>query len=246
MDFLYSTVNGVPVFYIVPVLFFGPILIWVLAQIGILDVFKIPGEMRAKWKREADEKAQLTAERRKKMGEAERVIRPQPKRTVVQWAGQALVYAIMAAPIAYCSQNPTYRLHADDEAQLKLSLSIPGEHMVPCRKLSREELAKLPPQKRGKKDCGRERWPVHLAVTLNDKVLFSKTKDPGGLSGDGPSLFYEKVWVPAGKHRLVVSMKTSGAADAPERAALDTEIELVPSQIIVIKYRQEDSTLVLQ
>ena len=63
MDFLYSEIAGVPVFYIVPILFFGPMVIFVLYQMGVKNLVKIPGEMIAKHRRQQEELRSAKAKR---------------------------------------------------------------------------------------------------------------------------------------------------------------------------------------
>lgn len=63
MEFLSTTIAGVPVFYIVPVLFFGPMVIFVLYQMGVKNLVKIPGEMMAKRRRQQEELMAAKAKR---------------------------------------------------------------------------------------------------------------------------------------------------------------------------------------
>lgn len=243
---LEATYYGVPIFYLAPVLFFGPILIWVLYNIGVGHLIHLPGEVLAKRKREREERESLMAERRKKMGESERVVKQKIKYGPQHWAGQAVVYAVLALPIYLWSQDPEYRLHADNEAQIKLSLSKPGDLKEPCKKLSREELRNLPPQRRGKRGgCGRERFPVFIQVTLDDKTIFAKAMVPSGLSSDGPSLFYEKFQVPAGTHKLTLGMRTSGREEGFDRV-LEEEVTLKPTQVLAIGYHMEENRFTLR
>jgi hypothetical protein len=53
-----------------------------------------------------------------------------------------------------------YRHLASDQALIKLSFTRVGKPVGDCRKLSAEELAKLPPNMRAPTVCPRERSPV--------------------------------------------------------------------------------------
>lgn len=244
-DFLFTKVAGIPVFYIVPIMFFGPILIWAMYNIGIGNVVFLPGEIMRKMRRDREDRDKLIAERQKKMGAAERVIKKTGKRSPLQWIGQAAVYGLLGLPIAYYSNNPTYRLHDPNEAEIRLSLTKAGLHAAECRQRSPEEMAKLPPQARRKQVCGRERSPVTLQLEVDGKVLFERMVQPSGLSKDGPSVFYAKFLVPAGKHRLIARMKTKPDTKGYDYV-LDEEITLAPRQGLVVSHRVEEERLILK
>ncbi|MEO5336216.1 MAG: hypothetical protein H7841_04880 [Magnetospirillum sp. WYHS-4] len=245
-DILFTKIGGVPVFYIVPIMFFGPILIWAMYNIGIGHVVFLPGEIMRKLRREKAERDSLMAERRKKMGDAQRIIKRSERRTPVQLLGQAAFYGLLGLPIAYYSNNPTYHLHAADQAEIKLSLSRPGLHSGACRERTPEELAKLPPQGRIKTVCeSRGRSPVTIRVELDGKALYERTVKPSGLSSDGNSVFYAKFLVPAGTHKLVALMRLKqDKADFDHR--LEETITLEPKRVVVISHRVEDDRLFLR
>jgi hypothetical protein len=245
-DFLFTKVAGVPVFYIVPILFFGPILFWAMYNIGIGNVVFLPGEILRKMKREKEERDHLMAERRKKMGEAEKVIKVSEKRTPLQLIGQAVCWGVLAVPIGYWSANPTYVLHGGNQAEIKLSLSKAGLHSGECRQRTPEELAKLPPQARVKTVCGsRGRSAVTVRIELDGKFLYERTVKPSGLSQDGNSVFYAKFLVPAGEHVLTAKMRLKQDQEEFDHV-LEERINLEPNRVVVVGHRVEDDQLILK
>ncbi len=242
---LTATYHGIPVFYIVPILFFGPILIWMLYMMGIKHIIYLPGEVIAKRKREREEREQLMDERRKKMGQTEKVRKRETKYTAMSWVGQGLFYALFALPIYLWSADPAYRLTNDGEAQIKLSLSKPGDHKTLCVKMSREELRKLPPQKRGKQKCGRERWPVYIEFYMDGELLYAKSIKPSGVASDGPSLFYQKFQVPAGTHKISVRMRETGREEGFD-SQIEETVNLKATQVLAVDYHTEESRFILR
>ncbi len=64
------------------------------------------------------------------------------------WLGQIVLYGLFAAFIGVFSQWPTYRPLAPGQALVKLSFSRVGKPVGDCRRLSEDELARLPPNMR--------------------------------------------------------------------------------------------------
>ena len=92
-----------------------------------------------------------------------------PARKRYSWIGQALLYAVFALIIGVFSHWPTYRHLADDEALIKLSFTHAAQRVDECRKLTPQELAKLPPNMRTPMKCGRERAPIVVEVDIDGK-----------------------------------------------------------------------------
>lgn len=104
------------------------------------------------------------------------------------------------------------------------------------RTLSAEELAKLPrhmqPQGADGSRTGRRRDTV-LRVEWDGRVLLEKTYRPGGLHRDGPTFVYEELPIPLGRHRLVATL---AAAGHPPHRRLDQEVDVRPSQALLLEF----------
>ncbi|MGL6112636.1 MAG: hypothetical protein ACRC2B_21285, partial [Rubrivivax sp.] len=82
------------------------------------------------------------------------------------WIGQAVLYALFALFIGVFSRWPTYHHLGPDQALIKLSFTHTGKPVGDCRPLSKDELAKLPPNMRSPVKCPRERSPVTVEVDI--------------------------------------------------------------------------------
>jgi len=231
-------------FYLAPVLFFGPVFFAVLWNFGLKNLFHTPPEFKEQRRLEREHNERITQRRASKTTYHARA-QHQANSPSFQWVGQAVLYASFALVLGVFSAWPGYRYNALGMAQIKLSLSHPGERVEPCHKLSLEELAKLAPNMRAKMACARERWPVAVELTLDGAVVFEGTARAAGLHQDGSSSFYEKIRVPAGPHALKVRLNDAGP-QSPYTYVFDREVELVSGQNLVIGFSENSSGFFLK
>lgn len=156
----------------------------------------------------------------------------------LRYALQVLFYVAFAGTIGAFASWPTYRQVAEGSAQIKLSFSHSSSRLEACRKLTWEELSKLPSNKRRPIDCSRERLPVTIQLMINGKPIYDAVLQPGGFSRDGPSQTYRKFLVPAGKHVIDIGLR-----DSTRTQGFDYEnkfdVELVPWQNFAIDFKAE-------
>lgn len=157
---------------------------------------------------------------------------------VQQYIGQAIAYALFAGMIGYFATRPAYTHLAPDKAVIKLSFSHAGAHMEECRRLTQEELNRLPPNMRRPMDCQRERVPLLVELELDGELLYRDELPPSGLAHDGASTAYRKFPVSSGRHRIVTRLRDSRRPDGFdfEKSA---DITLAPEQNFVIDFRPE-------
>ncbi len=155
-----------------------------------------------------------------------------------RYAGQVLFYAVVMLGIGYFSQRPIYRHVPPDKAQILMSFSHGGARVEACRRLSSEEIAKLPPRERRPNTCSRKRLPIRVQLVLDDEVVFDRILEPTGLAGDGPAHAYEKFLVPAGRHRLIARLEDRGRTDT---FAYESElvVDLRPRQNLPIDFKAD-------
>jgi hypothetical protein len=127
----------------------------------------------------------------------------------VRYAGQALFYALFAAAIGGFASWPVYHQVPENTARIKLSFNHGGARLEDCHKLTSEELAKLPTNKRKPSNCSRERQPILIQLWLDGTPLYEATLKPGGLSSDGQAQTYEKFIVPTGRHVILARLRDS-------------------------------------
>ncbi len=164
---------------------------------------------------------------------------------MIRYLAQGAVYAVVAALLGYFSAAPAYQHFPKDKAMIKLAFAHGGSRKGGCRRRTREELAKLPPNMRRPMDCPRRRVPVYVELELDGAPLYRASLPPTGLSGDGPSRVYERFTVSPGRHRLVMRLRDSERDRGfdYERVA---EIELRPGQNLAVDFRADAGGFVLK
>jgi hypothetical protein len=155
-----------------------------------------------------------------------------------RYAGQAVFYGAIAALIGYFASRPAYEQFPPDKAQIKLSLTHGAARKEACRRLTAQEIAKLPRKERRVSDCSGERLPVHVEILVDDEVLYAAALPPTGLAGDGPSRAYEKLVVPAGRHEIVARLRDSNRAEGFDFEGT-ARLELAPQQNLAIDFQPE-------
>jgi len=156
----------------------------------------------------------------------------------VRYAGQIVFYTACAAAIGVFASWPLYRQVPEGSAQIKLSFNHSGKRVEDCRKLTAEELSKLPSNKRRPYDCSRQRLPVTIQLTIDGKPIYEAVLEPGGLSSDGPAQAYEKFIVPAGKHVIEARLRDSRRSEGFDYES-SLEAELAPWQNLAIDFNAE-------
>jgi hypothetical protein len=155
-----------------------------------------------------------------------------------RYAGQAVLYALFAAFIGYCSTAPRYRTLDAGEALLRLSFKHTGKLVADCRQRSPEELARLPANMRAELECPRERSPVRVRIELDDELLHDRSYPPAGLSRDGAATGYWRMALPAGRHR--VSVQVNDDVRRPDFTfARRAELDIRPGQAVLIDISEE-------
>jgi len=152
-------------------------------------------------------------------------------------AGQAAAYLVFIALIGY-GTGVTHTHFPPEKALIKLSFTHGAARTTDCRRLTADELAKLPPNMRRPVECARGRGAVFAELIVDDEMLFSASLPPAGLSHDGPSRVYRSFVVTPGRHRLLIRLR-----DTPRSSGFDytreAEVELAPQQNFVIDFRPE-------
>lgn len=147
--------------------------------------------------------------------------------------GQAALYGLFVAAIGFFSGHPTYQHLPPDQALLKLSFAYHGKVIADCRERTPEELAKLQPNMRTARSCGRERSPILVEMDLDGKPLVRETVQPAGLGKDGSADVYRRFPIPAGEHLLAVRINDN-ARVREFTFTREEKVTLAPAQVIVV------------
>ena len=164
---------------------------------------------------------------------------------VLQYAGQAVVYAAVAVLIGYFASRPLYQQFPDGQAQIKLSFAHGAARVRDCRRLTPQEIAKLPPNERRPNTCDRARVTVRVQLDLDGKIIYDADLPPTGLAGDGPARVYRKFAVPPGRHVLIARLR-DGRDTAGFNYETRQEIELAPGQNLAVDFKSDIGGFIFQ
>ena len=154
---------------------------------------------------------------------------------VLRYLLQAVNYAIFMAVIWYFSTAPSVRVIEENEAMITVAFAHAGRTREECRRLSQQELMKLPPNMRKAEDCPRERSPIIIEATLDGKIIYSKTMLPPGIFKDGSVSIYYNSKVPAGKHLFQIKMDDSVRKEGFDYS-FEQNINIKPQQILLVEF----------
>lgn len=223
-------------YFFIPLLVFGPLFLLILYNFGLREIIKMPGEMRRKRLDDRDEAERVHKEHDRKRGRGLAGTGSGVNKTPLGLFAQGVTYVWFAFVIGFFASSPPYGFSTPDTAQIKLSLSHPGQRKVECRRRTQEELAKLQPNMRAPADCPRERWPVFVEIAIDDKTVMRESAKPNGLSGDGPSIFYRVFRIKAGSHRMTLRLRDKGKQGFGYETT--QRIELAPMQSLAVVFNK--------
>jgi hypothetical protein len=162
-------------------------------------------------------------------------------RIVSQFAVIGLLFAGVSAFAAW----PVYRQTPRGTAVVVLTFVHGADRKAECRRLTPQEIAKLPPNMRRVEDCPRRRQPLQVELDVGGRNIYRASLPPTGIAGDGPSRVYERFVLPAGEYDIAVRMR-----DKPRTEGFDYErkgrVGLAPDQLFVIDFRAESGEFVFR
>ena len=159
--------------------------------------------------------------------------------------GQAVAYILFAAFLGVFSVAPSYTYLEPNLAVITLSLSHAGDRIGPCRRLTQEEIAALPANMRRSEECPRARLPLLVELELDGEIATRRLVPPAGLHRDNASAIYQRIQVPAGKHRIVARLRDSARSEGFDYQR-EIEVELAPGQNFVIDFRAESGGFIFK
>ncbi len=153
-------------------------------------------------------------------------------------AGQFIVIAVLFAAVATFADWPAYRQFPPGSAIVLLTFVHGADRKAECRRLTPQEIEKLPPNMRRVQDCPRARRPIYVELDLGGRTAFHESLPPTGIAGDGPSRVYQRFVVPAGKYDIAVRMRDTPRGEGFDHTR-EEAVTLVPDQTFVIDFRAE-------
>ena len=151
---------------------------------------------------------------------------------------EILAWVAFSAVVGLLSVWPRFQVVETEKAIVTITFSHAAQRVGKCRRLSQEELNKLPPNMRKPADCPRERFPVRIELRSGDRVLYQDVLLPSGIWSDGKANIYKRVEIDAGIHDLFVAMNDSGGNKSfdYENAA---QMDITPGRNVVIRFDPE-------
>jgi hypothetical protein len=159
--------------------------------------------------------------------------------------GQFVVIAALFAAVAWLSDRPVYRQIPEGSAVMMLTFVHGADRRGECRRLSPEEIAKLPPNMRRVQDCPRGRRPIYVELDVDGRNFYSASLPPTGIAGDGPSRVYQRFVLPAKRYEVAVRMRDTARTDGFDHQQRESVV-LSPDQMFVIDYRPESGSFVFR
>jgi len=153
-------------------------------------------------------------------------------------AGQFAVIAALFAAVASFADRPVYRQTPPDTGVVMLSFVHGADRQADCRRLTPQEIARLPPNMRRVQECPRGRRPLYVELDIGDRVAYRASLPPTGLAGDGPSRVYQRFVLPVGQYDVAIRMRDTARPDGFDHQRTG-RLALGPDQMFVIDFRPD-------
>lgn len=175
-------------------------------------------------------------------------------------AGGAVVVISVLAVVRLLSFTP-YTAERDIGAIVRLAWRARGEQARECRRLSPEEMEKLPLHMRQEEVCEGRLLPYRLMVVLDGDSLVDRLVHGAGAREDRPLYVFQDLIVEPGVHRILVRFTLEApsaqhdsdhdggdeARPAPQqRLTLDTTITLGVRRVLLVTYDEARERLVVR
>jgi len=157
---------------------------------------------------------------------------------------QLALYAPLMVVLGYFSTEPRFSAVAPDQALVRVSFIHATQRKQACRERSADELAKLAPNMRAAQDCPRERSPLLVEIELDGKVVLQREVQPSGLRRDGNVAVYQRLALPAGRHRIVARLRDR--AEGAFNFAGEQTVELAGGGVLIIDFNAEKGGFVFR
>jgi len=160
-------------------------------------------------------------------------------------AARFAVIVVLFAGVASLSNWPFYHQIPENSGVVMLTFVHGADRKGECRRLTAEEIAKLPPNMRRVQECPRVRRPIYVELDVDSRNVYRASLAPTGIAGDGPSRVYQRFVLPAGRHDVAVRMRDTARPEGFDHERRDN-VELSPDQMFVIDYRPESGGFVFR
>lgn len=146
-----------------------------------------------------------------------------------------------------------YTAERDAGAVVRLAWRARGERVRDCRRLTPEELAKLPAHMRQEEVCEGRILPYRLAVQVDDHTTVDRLIHGAGAREDRPLYVFQDLAVRPGVHRIAIRFTLEGTPATletrlatPPRLTLDTTLTLDARRVVLVTYDEAREQLVVR
>ena len=155
--------------------------------------------------------------------------------------------------IGALSQAP-YTADRAPHGVVRLAWRARGERVEQCRRLTPEELERLPAHMRQEESCEGRVLPSRLQVSIDGARAVDDQVQAAGARHDRPLYVYRELPLQTGTHAIAVVFAREGAippgkreeSDAtPARLALDTTVAVLARRVLLVTYDDDARRLVL-
>ncbi len=153
---------------------------------------------------------------------------------LVRILAQLVLYVPLMALIGYFSTEPRFSPVREDEALVRVSFIHAAQRKQECRQRSAEELARLAPNMRAALDCPRERADLLVELELDGATVLRREVKPAGFQRDGNAVLYQRLAVPAGRHRIVARLRDRAEGDF--NYVKEQTVELDAGRVLLIDF----------
>ncbi len=155
---------------------------------------------------------------------------------VLRYSLQAFNYTLFMAMVWYFSTMPPYRQLEEGQAVVTLSFAHAAKLREACRRMTQEELNKLPPNMRLPMDCPRERSPVTVELYLDNDLIARHVAEAPGIHQDQGIDMFHRIKVPAGNHQLRIWMNDDVNVEG-HTYEFKKAIALLPEQQLLLDFK---------
>lgn len=178
------------------------------------------------------------------------------------WAGGGALAIGATLALGWLSQVP-YDAARESGAVVRLAWRTRGTRVEECRRLTAQELERVPVHMRQEEVCEGRVLPYRLVVVLDGRTVVDEAVHPSGARADRPLYVYHELPVEPGPHEVEVTFtRDTVPADradarererlgeresaAPPRLALARRVTLERDHIALVTYDAEQRRLVLK
>lgn len=138
---------------------------------------------------------------------------------------------------------------------VRLAWRARGQRVEQCRRLTKEELERLPAHMREEQRCEGRILPYRLQVRVDGQDALDELVQAAGARHDRPLYVYHELPLEPGTHAIVVTFTREGDVPlgaqeedqgTPGRLALDTTVALFSRRVLLATYDDDARRLVLR